>query len=241
MTRPTIAGCFLFALFLSSLGCKKEDDTYSVGNKDGVALSNVLAFTAVTPVQLDADSASISTLTVKVDPEATAASKAVKFHTDGGKFSNGDTTQTVEANSEGYASAYLLSDTPRNAHIRVSVMDTYTLDTVVTFVPALPDDMLLAPDKYVGDTTASFIMTSSLFRNAQRGKVSGHIKVVFLVEPVDTSVNLVYPPFAFTNGSDATVTLSNPYKAAGRFNVTTKALSSHGDSLSRTIQIKITK
>jgi hypothetical protein len=230
---------FLLIFSIGWAGCKKEDDTYTVGDKGGVALNNVLEFTAVSPAQLDADSASLATLTVKVDPDATVANRAVKFHTDGGTFLNGDTAEIVTANSEGYASAYLLSDSPRVAHVHVSVLNTYSLDTTVTFVAALPDDMLLSSNKYAGDTTLSFVITSSLVRNTQRGKVSGHIKVNFSVAPLDTTVNLVYPPFAFSVGSNATITLSNPFQVRGRFTITASTLSSTGDSLSRNIQIKI--
>jgi hypothetical protein len=239
MTRNVRTINSLFIVLFLIAGCKKEDDIYVVGNKDGERLSNVLAFSAVTPIQIDADSASVCSVTVKIDAKAATGNRVVKFVTDGGKFANGDTTQTVTANSEGYANAYLLSDRSGKMHIRASVLDAYSIDTAVTFMPALPDDFLLTADVYRGDTSASFTITSTLFRNAQRGKISEPIKVIFSVIPVDTSISLVYPPFAFSGSGVAAITLTNPYNVTGRFNVTSKVLSSEGDSLSRTILIDI--
>jgi hypothetical protein len=224
-------------LLLCAVGCKKEDDMYSTGNREAVPLSEIISFISVSPVQLEADSATACTINVQIHPETASGNRNVKFITDNGVFANGDTMQIVTANSEGKASARLVSNIPKKTIVRVKVLDAFVIDTAITFTPALPDDMLLSADTYQGDTSTQFRITSELFRNPQRGKVSDPVKVLFSVVALDTTINLVYPIFAFSADQAATITLLNPFHAGGRFNVTAKTPTAAGDSLTRTILV----
>ncbi|MCG2616772.1 hypothetical protein LZZ85_20905 [Terrimonas sp. NA20] len=230
---------FASSLLITGISCEKEDDSYDVGTEHGVPIDDVIKFQAVGPMEPEADSVSPCTITVKIDSRASAANRVVKFFTSLGTFTNGDTVQTITANSDGVVRANLISDSPGNAKIRVSVMDRYARDTMVNFRPAMPDDMLVSPDKYEADTAASFQLTSRLFRDPQRGKPSDPIKVLFTVVPLDTTINLMYPAFTFSDGQSATIALTNPFKVTGRFNITAKAGAATGDSISRTVMIRI--
>jgi hypothetical protein len=239
--RLSIIFCGFLAgiLILSGQACQKDDDRYAVGTNNGIALAQVIAFTQVSPTNLEADSASLCTISVKIDRHASASNRNVRFYTDCGLFTNGDTVQIITANSEGNATAYLLSDKARKANIRVSVMNTYTIDTVINFLPARPDDLLLVADSYEGETDTNFQITSSLYRDPQRGLPSDPMKVLFTVVPLDTNINLIYPAFSLTENQVATITLENPFEVSGRFSVTAKTAAAIGDSISRTIQIRI--
>lgn len=230
---------FISSMLITGLSCHKEDDLYDVGSAHGVPLDEVILLKTVGPTELDADSVSSCTITVKIDSRASAANRSIKFFTSLGTFANGDTVQTITASSEGLASAYLISDSPGKAKLRVTVMDVYTRDTTVDFKPAMPDDMLLTADQYEANTDSDFQITGRLFRNPLRGKPSDPVKILFTVEPLDTTINLIYPAFAFSDGQSATISLTNPFKVSGRFNVTAKSGAATGDSLSRTIMIRI--
>ncbi len=228
-------------LLIFGIQCKKEDDIYSIGNKDAVNLNEIIAFTSVSPVSLIADSVSVCAISVQINVEAGTDSRQVKFYTDGGTFANGDTVQRVTVNSQGAASAFLISKVPKKTNVRVSVKDTYIIDTVINFLPSLPDDMLLTADAYTGDTSTGFRFTSVLFRNPGRGIVSDPAKVMFYVTPLDTNVNMVYPQFAFSDNRTATIDLINPYHVIGRFNVVARAAAASGDSISRSVIIVVKK
>jgi hypothetical protein len=234
-----IYAIFLSSMLITGLSCDKEDDLYDVGTEHGISLDEVILLKAVAPTELEADSVSPCTITAKIDSRASVANRAIKFSTSLGTFANGDTVHTITANSEGLASAHLISDNPGKAKIRVSVMNTYTRDTTVAFKSAMPDDMLLTADQYEADARGSFQITSQLFRNPMRGKPTDPVKIRFIVEPLDTLINLVYPAFAFSDGQSATISLTNPFKVTGRFNVTAKSGAAIGDSLSRTVMIRI--
>jgi hypothetical protein len=218
--------------------CDKQDDLYTIGSNKGTPLSEIISFYKVAPVSLDADSASLCTITVKLNAEADLSNRNVTFISSGGMFTNQDTTRVVQANSEGYATVNLLSETAGTIRVKASVL-TYTIDTVVKFVAALPDDILLSADKFTGDTSDSFEVTTRLFRNPGRGLVTDPVKVFYLVASLDTSLNLVYPEFSYSSGRAAKIEITNPYKISGRFNVSSKVVSAAGDTLARRIMLVI--
>ena len=229
---------FLILFAVTLFSCKKQDDQYLVGNPNGPQLNDIIAFTKISSNILEADSASLTTIQVRINPEADTNNRNVTFTTSSGLFTNNDTTQVVYVNAEGDASVSLLDNKPEMVHIKASVL-TYSIDTTVTFTAALPDDILLTSDKYVADTIDSITITTQLFRNAGKGRVSDPVKVFYKVISLDTSVNLVYPAFAFSSTQIANITIINPYKTKGGFNITSQVLSAKGDTLSKNILIKI--
>jgi len=221
------------------MACEKEVDTYTEGGEGGPAIKDIIRFTGVSSLQPDADSSSTSVLTVQIYPEADAANRDVLFKTSLGTFENGDTLLAVKANASGIASAMLLSDRAGRAKVSAEVK-SIRIDTTVVFQPAAPDDMLLSADAYRVDTNTSVSVTTQLFRNPGRGKVTDPVKVFFTVTAPDTAAyQLVYPAFAFSEGQAATMAISNPFKQTGIFRVAAYVLSSQNDTLRKEMVIEI--
>lgn len=225
---------FVF-LFLAS--CQKQDDLYSQQNPIGPQIGDIISFQSVTSTAIDADGVSLCTIKVKINPEADAASRAVVFKINGSaKFTNGDTMQTITANTQGFATASFYNTKAEAVLVKASVL-TYAIDTVTNFKIALPDDMQLTADNYVLDTGQAVHITARLFRNSGRGEATDGVKVFYLITPIDTNINFIYQPFQFSQNHFAVDTATNPFRAGGRFKVETKTVSAMGDTLRKSINI----
>lgn len=225
-------------LIFISVSCKKQDDQYSIGNSTSSQLKDIITFSKISSDTLQADSVSVTTIEVKINAEADSNNRDVTFTTSGGLLTNNDTTQKVHVNTEGYASVSLLDIKPEKVHIKASIL-SYTIDTTVAFTHAFPDDILFTSDKYIADTTDTITVSAQLFRNAGKGKVSDPIKVLYKVTPIDTTVNLVYPEFSFSQKQVSNIAISNPFKIKGNFDIEAKVQSFSGDTLSKMIRVII--
>lgn len=220
--------------------CDREDDLYSLGNASGPKLKDIIAFQELSVTSLDADSASSCNIKIKINPEASADKRTVTFVAKSGAFPNNDTIQVVKANDDGIATTTLVSKQPGKCMIKATT-DTYTIDTFITVNTALPDDILLTSDHYTGDTSTAFSISAELVRNPGRGMVTDPVKVFFVIMPLDSSINLIYPSFSFSSMHVATISVTNPYKVSGKFKVISKVLSSPGDTLRRDVMLYINK
>ncbi len=234
---------FIICLFVlySLSSCDKQDDLYSVQNPIGTKISSIIAFQSLSPTQIEADSFSLCTIKVKINPEADAPNRTVKFKVSGNaSFTNGDTVQTVVANTEGYAIASFKNAKVETVHL-TAIVSSYSIDTTVKFTLALPDDMQLEADSYVLDRTTSqpAVIKAKLFRNANRGIVSNGAKIFYTFTPLDTTVNFIYQPFQYSFSQMAIDTAINPFKTGGRFNIEAKTLSADGTTLSKMVMIRV--
>ncbi len=227
---------FLALVFLV-ISCQKQDDLYSLQNPIGPQIGDIISFQTVSSSQTDADGVSLCTVKVKIHPEADAANRAVVFKVTGSaRFTNGNSIDTINANTQGFATASFYNNKEEAVQLKASVL-TYIIDTTVSFVKALPDDMVLTADDYVLDTGQAVHLTSRLYRNAGRGEATDGAKVFFTITPLDTAINFIYQPFSFSKNQVAADTAINPFRVGGRFRVDSKTVSALGDTLRKTINI----
>lgn len=227
---------FLALVFLV-ISCQKQDDLYSTQNPIGPQIGDIISFQTVSSNQTDADGVSLCTIKVKINPEADAANRAVVFKVTGSaRFTNGNSIDTINANTQGFAIASFYNNKEEAVQLKASVL-TYIIDTTVSFVKALPDDMVLTADDYVLDTGQAVHLTSRLYRNAGRGEATDGAKVFFTITPLDTAINFIYQPFSFSKNQVAADTAINPFRVGGRFRVDSKTVSALGDTLRKTINI----
>jgi hypothetical protein len=226
-------------VFLAS--CDKQDYLYSVQNPIGPKIGDIISFQTISSTSIDADGFSLCTIKVKIHPEADATNRTVIFKVSGnGKFTNGDTAQSINVNTEGFATVAISNTKSETVHLKATV-STYTIDTAINFKQALPDDMQLVADNYVLDSSIAqpVHITAKLFRNAGRGLVTDGAKVFFKITPLDTAINFIYPPFQYSQNYIAVDTALNPFKVGGRFDIEAKTVSSAGDTLFRVISVRV--
>lgn len=231
----TVVAVLLFA------SCQKQDDLYSQQNPNGPKIEDIISFQNISATQIDADGVSLCIIKVKINPEADVSNRTVIFKVTGNaKFTNGDTMQSIIANTEGFAIASFNNMKAEIVHVKATV-STYTIDTAINFKFALPEDMQLIADNYILDSSISqpVVIIAKLFRNANRGTTTDGAKVFFKITPLDTTINLIYPPFQYSQNQIAVDTALNPFKGGGRFNIVAKTVSATGDTLSRTILIRV--
>jgi hypothetical protein len=238
MKKNIISALYLWFFVVS---CQKQDDLYSQQNPIGPQIGDIISFQTVSSTTVDADGVSLCTVKVKINPEADAASRAVVFKVTGGaKLTNGDTVQTITANTQGFATASFYNTKAEAVLLKASVL-TYTIDTAINFKMALPDDMQLTADKYVLDsaTAQPVVITATLLRNAGRGLVTDGAKVLFTVTPLDTTINFIYQSFQYVQNKIAIDTAINPFKVGGRFKIEANTVSAVGNTLLKSINIRV--
>ncbi len=227
------------SLLLCLTSCEKQDDLYSLQNPIGPQIGDIISFQTVSSTQVDADGVSLCTVKVKISPEADMANRAVVFKVTGNaKFINGDTVQTITANTQGFATVSFYNTKAQTVQVKASVL-TYTIDTIINFKAALSDDIQLTADNYILDSSIAqpVVITAKLFRNTGRGVASDGAKVFFKITALDTTINFIYQPFQYSQNQTAVDTATNPFKVGGRFRIEAKTVSAIGDTLFKSINI----
>lgn len=228
---------YISLLFLSFAACdaRRDDDLYQI-NKNNI--NDVMRFTAIAPDTVAADSFSIASIRIKIANDADSLHRNIVFHTSLGKFTNNDTSNTVFANSSGEATIGLYSSQSGMAEVTATI-GTISIDTVIHFIPALPEDLMLTADKYQTDSTDSIQLYTTLFRN--RGRISDKTVVYYTIERTDgaTGPTPVVPDFAISEYDTAQAELRNVYHVHGTFKVSAYTTSQNGNTIRKSITIHI--
>lgn len=231
---------FFFILCLLT-SCERDDEVYSSGNTDGVQITTLLRISSISKIQIEADSLTITTIEIALHPEADSSARNIFFTTSRGLFSNGRQSDSIRANSYGIAKIDLISNEFGDARITIQ-SKSVLIDTSIVFQQSLADDMLMSADKYVGDTTESFTIYNSLFRNPGRGKISDPLKVFYSITADNvSSPALIFPPFSFSANKTSSIEILNPLKGKGRYKIEAKTVSASNinDTIRRNIFIEI--
>ena len=226
-------------VFLLLLSCEREEALNAVGNPAGPGSGDIIRFVEIGPMETEADGISFIRARVRIHPEADASARSIVFSISGGNFPGGDTTQTVTANTDGYASASFTSRKSQPVQLGAKVLN-FSTDTLVRFTQAFPDDMLLTANRYLADTSVSVTLTAGLFRNPGRGQVWETAKIYFDVIPDSAHfMPLICPSFALSDPDSAFVTLLNPLHATGSYTIRAKTLAANRDTLRKSIRVVI--
>jgi hypothetical protein len=226
-------------LVLLIVSCTKEDNEYTLNHDDGFSPSSLIYFKGIDLLNVEADGVSYSTILVQIHPETDAQYRQVSLKTTVGKFANGRMTDTIAVNASGQAYFTISSNVPKRAMIRAMVR-TYSVDTIIDFGPALPDDILIEADNFVIDKTQSLSVSTSLVRNSFRGTVTDPLKVFYKITPLSAQTDqLRYPPFAMSAQGSASITITNPFKISGDFKVEVKTVSVSKDTLRKQLTFRI--
>ncbi|MCO5947121.1 hypothetical protein [Mucilaginibacter flavidus] len=228
-----IAYLLLCVLALAT-ACKRDDDVYTIGNKNGIQSAGLFKIAGISSLQQEADTESLIAIKLKISGNADTVSHTIHLSTTLGAFVDGKASTTIIANSLGEATAFLKSGKTGIAQLTFSVQNL-SIDTVVTFIAAQPDDILLAADLYSGDTSTSFNLTTTLSRNPGKGIVSDPVKVWYTVSPSAPGATLVCPAYASSASGVATAIVNNPYKITGTFTIQAKTVNGAGDTLRKSV------
>lgn len=230
---------------LAALGlvhCKKSN-TPANHSPAEVPVDTVIHITGLSAISLEADSASICQITVQLNRTSTPRDNFVVFTTSLGQFPNGQNTDTAAVDVYGVAVLPLVSNKAGPAMITASV-DAISVDTTVSFIPALPDGMFCQPDVYMGSDSIVYHLACNLYRNPGRGKVTDPIQVSFSLSPSTPPGNygapaLIFPPVGTSFGGVVTDSVQDPYYNKGNFVIIATTTLDNGNSLSQAITLVI--
>ncbi|WDF78274.1 hypothetical protein PQ469_30775 [Mucilaginibacter sp. KACC 22773] len=235
MKRHTWILCL--CLLASACG-KKDDDVYTLGSDKSVKISEVISISKVSNATPLADTTDISLIEVSINPASDSANRIVTLSSSLGTFIGGTSTITLTADAGGKALAKLRSSTPGSATVTAKVKAA-SINTIINFVAAPPEDLLVTADNYKPDTSQTVTLTVNLFRNPGHGLPSDPVRIWLSVKPDLGSNSLVYPAFVNSASHQGTFVISNPFIARGAFKAEAKVLGARGDTLRRSITIVI--
>ena len=230
---------FLFPLVALALAQCKKSSSQSASSSKKASPSSIVHISSLTAKSIEADSASTCLITAQLNSDSIVTENFIVFNTSLGQFPNGQTTDTAVVDFYGVAVMPLLSDAAGDALISVSV-GAVSVDTSISFTPALPDGMLCMANQYTAPDSVDFNMTCNLYRNPGRGKVTDPIKVLFSFSPSTGSNSapaLIVPSFANSVRGVVTDSVLNPYRNTGTFVIQASTLSDNGNSLIESVTL----
>lgn len=228
----------IISAFLLLNTCKKDDQVYTLGNPKGPILSDIIKITRISSPTLEADTAGTSVISLHINAESDPANRSIMVTTTLGNFLNGNKTMTLTADAAGNAQAVIRSSLVGDAQITATVK-SISVDTIIHFKTAPPDDLLLTANNYTTDTSGSINLTVAISRNPGRGLPSDPQKIWFTIKAGSGATALVCPGFANTTGHAATVAVTNPYKVSGTFIVEAKTVNDNTDTIRKSITLVI--
>lgn len=239
MNSRHIVLTFLFSVpFLFSCHKEREQDRYSVGAKDGLAVADIITYAYVNNGTIPADGLTTCDVTVKITQQADSQYRYVALKAGSGTFANGRATDTIFADANGYARTSLYSTLGMPCQLRASVR-SYFVDTIIKFIPALPNEMLLVADSQNVDTSQPIKLTCILSRTS--GNISSGLFVYYNIARADAATGdiLVVPSYSRTHHDTADAVITNPFNAHGQFKVSACTVSDVGDTITRSLTIKV--
>ncbi|GAB3517610.1 Ig-like domain-containing protein [Emticicia fontis] len=231
----------ILLIFISGLlACKnEEDDIYALNTEEGIKLGSIISLINATSGTMEADGVTPHTFTIQINKEAADDAKEIQVSTSLGVFANGKDSDTVLANSSGLATFSLTSIKPGKAKITAKIK-TFSIENIVEFIPALPNDLAATADSYVIKPTQSITVTTSLTRKPFKGQVSDPVEVFYRIIPASSSPHsLVYPLVSRTEDKKTTITVANPFLLEGDFILEVKTFDPSGKPIIAPVNFKI--
>lgn len=201
--------------FVSSLSEGLATIRASVGNlsRDGHIYFSPLAPDSLTlkvvKDSVAADNYTYAELQANTLPDVAKKIKTVTFTTLKGTFSNGLMEVPVTVGTDGTAKAYLKYNRPERVTVSAKISGGNTKETLVTFTPSFPDQILLEADS----SSLNSIINSKTKVTARLLKYYGTVSEGLFVHLYD-STNLKIDTagiFINTTGSDASGIITSTY------------------------------
>jgi hypothetical protein len=220
-------------------GCVREDELYSLNNPNGININSIFFFDQANSSLIEADGTSKHQVTINIHPESSPENRTVSIETNLGFFENGRRTDTIVVDANGKRTFFLRSNSTGTARVSAKVK-SFIIETQVTFIEALPDDLLVSLDKYNIDSTQSIEVTTSLFRGPSRGIVSNPAVVFYSIKANSVnSQSLVFPAFSQSENGKSKIMIENPFLTSGSFSLEAKCLSPNKDTIKRSVNFRI--
>lgn len=212
MKKKLLFTVFIGLLLLNS--CEREVDIYRFK-----ADNNIIRFEFLEKNTIIADSASCIKFVIKINSNADSAYRIVLLSTQLGHFSNLKDSVILHTDMYGYATGWLFGNTQEGAGLLSAQVDQYRIDSVITFAPALPDDIILTVNKTKANNIADSIQVEVVLSRA-KGFVSDNIKVFFSLSNTSNEEFETMPvvlPFQYSKNQRVHAVIRNPYQSTGKF------------------------
>jgi hypothetical protein len=126
---------------------------------------DIIAFTSIEPINPFADSDAEILIRVRINPQS-SANQSVTLTTTEGTINGASKSESVTTNTDRYADFKLKTGQVAGpVLLKATVMTDYSRDTIINFLKAYPDSIIINPEKYVMEKNTSLPIEVNLFRH----------------------------------------------------------------------------
>jgi hypothetical protein len=226
-------------LILLLAACQRDTAVYTINTPGGTPVSSIISIKSLSALQVEADSATAFEIAVQINPSTDSVDRPLIFTTTNGTFLNRGKSDTILPDAYGVATTSIVSNTPGPAKLSAN-LQSYIVDTLIEFIPALPDNMLLVSSKYAPTPTDTVTLNCQVFRNIGRGKVTDPVTITFQQHPATApGQGLVFLPLATTSNGKATLMVFNPYQITGTFELVANTAADNGNAIADSVTLVI--
>ena len=123
---------------------------------DGLKPDDIIAFTSIEPINPFADSDAEILIRVRINPQS-SANQSVTLTTTEGTINGASKSESVTTNTDRYADFKLKTGQVAGpVLLKATVMTDYSRDTIINFLKAYPDSIIINPEKYVMEKIQPF-------------------------------------------------------------------------------------
>lgn len=217
------------------LSCVKTSD-YTIN--DGLQPNDIIAISSIEPVEAYADSSTEILIRVKINSNS-SANHSVTLTTTEGSINGASKSESVTTNTDRYADFKLTTGQAAGpVFLKATVLSDYSRDTILQFLKAYPDSIIIKPEKYIADKNTELPVTINLFRYKGYPSRSQNIFYSALTPTGDDAGTVVAGSrFSPGNSIDAVFTPKQDYE--GDVVITVTVLQENGSAKKNSVKINI--
>lgn len=219
-------------LFIS---CVKTRD-YTIN--DGLSPNDIIRISSINPIEAFADSSSEIVVRVEINRQS-SGNQPITLTTTQGIINNATKSEIVTTNTNRYVDFKLKTgQTPGPVFLKATVLSDYSRDTIINFIKAYPDLIIIDPVKFTMEKNTSLAININLLRF--KGYPSAAQNILYSVvsdngEKVGTLTS--FDPFRPGSITVATFTPNADYTGAAFIIVT--VLKADGSKIESKVKITV--
>lgn len=159
MKQRLIFTLCITTFFISS--CIKDED-YSINDK--LAPDSIINIASIEPNGAFADSSTEIIVRVTINKQS-SANQPITLTTTQGLINNSSKSETVTTNTDRYVDFKLKTGQIAGpVFLKATVLTDYSRDTIINFLKAYPDSIIINPEKFIIDKNTTLALEVNLFR-----------------------------------------------------------------------------
>lgn len=217
------------------LSCVKTSD-YTIN--DGLLPDDIITISEINPVEVYADSSTEVLVRVKINANS-SANQSVTLTTTAGLINGSSKSESITTNTDRYADFKLTAGQAAGpVFLKATVLTDYSRDTIINFLKAYPDSIIINPEKFVIDKNTTLPIEINLFR--YKGYPSAGQNIFYSATTSGgEKAGTIIPDGEFAPGNKVNAVFTPNQDLEGDVFITVTVLTEDGSKMDSSIKIKI--